>query len=180
MFEVCYNTANFIPELRALQKSLDHMLSRIGCFGDTTDVEGLNWVKMILIHGQICYHFLLKSTRFYKKLRSHYFDVSFWLLITKHNELRKITTQHIWSLSFLSSSPSHCPSISFCLPLTHSAFPLVSSARSTSQEAGGWAHKLHSDPGHLEAPPPGETARPNTRLPSHLLSAWKWRTARPA
>lgn len=53
VFEVCCNTANFIPELRALQTSLDLMLSRIGCFGDTVDTKGLNLVEMILIHGQI-------------------------------------------------------------------------------------------------------------------------------
>lgn len=40
VFEVCSNTANFIAELRALQKLLDLMLSCWGFFGDTVVKSG--------------------------------------------------------------------------------------------------------------------------------------------
>lgn len=47
-FEVCSNTANFIPELRALQTSVGHMLSPHGLFlggvgrGGVDTIRGLN------------------------------------------------------------------------------------------------------------------------------------------
>lgn len=57
---------------------------------------------------------------------------------------------------------------------------LVSSARSPSQEAGGWSHKLYSHPGYLEASHTDEAAWTNQGLPSNLCPSGKRGTSRPA
>lgn len=54
-FEVCSNTANFIPELRALQTSVGHMLSPHGLFwvgAESTPSEVLTGQGRVLIHEQ--------------------------------------------------------------------------------------------------------------------------------
>lgn len=55
-FEVCSNAANFIPELRALQTSVGHMLSPHGLFWaggvESTPSEVLTEQGRVLIHEQ--------------------------------------------------------------------------------------------------------------------------------
>lgn len=64
--------------------------------------------------------------------------------------------------------------------LLPSTFLFLLSAWSTPKEAWSWGHKLHSNQGYLEAATTGQAARPNPRLPGHLLSARERRTPEPA
>lgn len=135
------------------------MLLHMGWFGDTIVLNHLKWAERIWFSSSI--------SSVCKVILNSFLDPHQWAGKNPHLSIFWLSALFLFSLRclLLSFHLSHC---------------LVSSARSTPQEAGGWGLKFHRHPRYLEAPSADKAARPNQRLPGHLFPTWKWGTARPA